>query len=364
MMDKLADWMVTLALWGIQQRYPFLRSKTGYDNPRTRHLTGLSYMARVCWMIWPNIGKWLETRATLFPAVLQIQTINRCNARCGMCPYSYTIHLQQRGVMDDAVYSRIVAECAGNADLQEIVPMSKNEPLLDPKLEARVAEFKAVAAPHQVVEIVTNGSALTPTRFARLAESGVDLISISVNAATEETYKKVKRGPSWAQVTKNLEALAAADTSQVNIFVRYIKQSDNLDEFKSFAAHWRQRDFNILAYEINNRSGTVRDYTRMLPTRGLFQRHLRRAVGRRFRGLCPYVFSIAHVLHNGDVPLCANDWHNRKVLGNVRHSTLGEIFNSPRIQQIREWMYQGRYAEITPCRDCSYQKDWLNPDHG
>ena len=363
-MDRLADWVVVLALRGIQRMVPLLRSKTGYANPRTRHVTGLSYMARVCWMILPNMVKWFETRATLFPAVLQVQTINRCNARCGICPYSYTIHLQQRGVMDHGLYSKIVAECAGKDDLQEFVPMCKNEPLLDPKLEARVVEFKTGAAPHQAVEIATNGSALTPGRFARLAKSGVDLISISLNAATEETHKKVKQGLLWSQVKKNLEALATADTSQVNIFVRYIRQCDNLAEFESFRAHWRQRGFNILTYEINNRSGTVRDYARMLPTRNSFQRHLRKAVGRRFRGLCPYAFSIAHVLHNGDVPLCANDWHNRVILGNIKHSTLEEIYNSPRIRQIREWMCQGRYAEIAPCADCSYQKDWLNPDHG
>lgn len=363
MIDTIMDWVVATALWGMQRLYPLLRSKTGYDNPRTRHITGLSYPARICWMVLPNIVKWFETRATLFPAVLQVQTINRCNGRCGICPYSYTIHLQQREVMDDAVYSKIVAECAGEGDLQEFVPMSKNEPLLDPKLEARVAEFKAAAAPHQVVEIVTNGSALTPARFARLAESGVDLISISLNAATEETYKKVKQGLSWQRVRRNVEALAAADTSRVNIFLRYVKQSDNLPEFKSFATHWRQRGFNILAFGINNRSGTVRDYARMLPARSLFLHHLLRALGRRFFGLCPYAFSVAHVLRNGDVPLCANDWHNREILGNVRYSTLREIFNSPRIQEIRELMRQGRYAEIAPCRDCSYRKDWLNIDH-
>lgn len=34
-------------------------------------------------------------------------------------------------------------------DLHDFVPMSKNEPLLDVKMEDRVAEFKRKAQPHQ-----------------------------------------------------------------------------------------------------------------------------------------------------------------------------------------------------------------------
>jgi len=51
MIDTLMDWVVAMALWGMQRLYPLLRSKTGYDNPRTRHITGLSYPARICWMV-------------------------------------------------------------------------------------------------------------------------------------------------------------------------------------------------------------------------------------------------------------------------------------------------------------------------
>ncbi|MEK7787562.1 MAG: radical SAM protein, partial [Chloroflexota bacterium] len=243
----LIDWVLALALWVEQWVTPRLLSKTGRDNPRVRHIVGgLGYYARAYRATLPNVRKWLASRAELFPAVLQVQTINRCNARCPMCPYPHTIHLQEREVMEDALYSKIVAECAGETDLLDFVPMSKNEPLLDVKLEARIAEFKAVAAPHQMVEIVTNGSGLTPGRFNRLAESGVDLITISMSAHTEATYGKVMAGLSWRQVMKNLGALATTDIPNVNIFLRFIRQQDNVSELKAFTKSWRK--FNILAF--------------------------------------------------------------------------------------------------------------------
>src|SRR5205085_12395839 len=123
--------------------------------------------------------------------------------------------------------------------LHEFVPMAQNEPLMDPKLERRVAEFKAIAAPHQMVEIVTNGSALTLARFNRLVQSGVDLVNISLSAHTEAADQKVMQGLSCPRLMQNLDALAAADTSRVNLFLRYVHQAENEGQFPAYRKHWK-----------------------------------------------------------------------------------------------------------------------------
>jgi radical SAM protein with 4Fe4S-binding SPASM domain len=336
-----------------------VRSKTGYDNPHVRHLVGLTYQLHDYWIIRPNTQRWLAGREPLFPAVVQVQTVNRCNAQCGMCPYPYTVHMQPRHIMPDELFTKIAAECASEPSLQEFVPMAQNEPLMDPKLERRVAEFKAMARPHQMVEIVTNGSALNLARFNRLVQSGVDLITISLSAHTEAVYQKVMQGLSWPVLMKNLNALAGADTSRVNLFLRYVHQAENEGQYPAYRKHWKQRGFNIFAYEINNRGGTVEGFERRVPLKSWFFQRLRRVMGRKYFKVCPHAFSIAHVLANGDVPLCANDWENRELLGNVKDNTLREIYNAPRMQAVRELMRQGRYEEIAPCKDCSFRKEWL-----
>jgi len=292
--------------------------------------------------------------------VLQVQTINRCNATCAMCPYPYTIHLQPRQVMDDALFTKIATECAQEPTLRDFVPMAKNEPLLDPKLEARIAQFKAMAAPHQMVELVTNGSALTPQRFARLVASGVDLLTISLNAATESTYREVMGGLSWTQTMRNLAAIQQSDMRQVNIFLCFVKQRANAADYRSFVRRWRKAGFNLMTFEINNRAGTVRGYGQLATVKRQFAQALRKRIGQQLFPACPYAFSIMHVLENGDVPFCANDWQNRLILGNARDQSLRAIFNSPQIQTLRELMRQGRYDEIAPCRDCSFRQEWLS----
>lgn len=172
LLDRCVTWALHAVLWLARLSTTFRRSQTGFANPRVAHIRGaLGYHVHSYEIGLANIQRWLRSQEELFPTVIQVQTINRCNARCGMCPYPYTIHLEPREVMEDALFTKIVQECASEPELRDFVPMAKNEPLLDPKLETRIAEFKAAAAPHQIVELVTNGSALTPARFQRLVEN-------------------------------------------------------------------------------------------------------------------------------------------------------------------------------------------------
>ena len=142
MMTWIMDWVVGALLWGSGLLYRFSSSQTGCDNPRTGHLTGLTYLAHLYWTLSPNINAWRAGNRHLFPAVLMVQTINRCNGRCSICPYSYTMHLQPKGVMEEDLFHKIIQECAQEKDLVRFVPMAKNEPLLDPRLEERIAAFE------------------------------------------------------------------------------------------------------------------------------------------------------------------------------------------------------------------------------
>jgi radical SAM protein with 4Fe4S-binding SPASM domain len=354
----LVDLAILSLLWLDKHLLSLRVSRTGYDNPRVRNMVGsLRYSSHAYHLTFPNIHKWLKHKTGLFPMVIQVQTINRCNATCEFCPYPYTIHLQEKRIMDDALYTKIVDECAAEKDLHDFVPMSKNEPLLDVKMEQRVAEFKAKAQPHQMVELVTNGSALTPARAQRLMDAGVDLITISVNASNEETYKRVMVGLSWKQVMSNLEALSKMELSRVNVYLRFVADQTNKRELKVFRNHWKH--FNLFQFNVNNRAGTVRNYEMMAMKYNDFISRLRRVAGSRVYPVCPYVFSLVHVLENGDVPMCSNDWKNREVLGNVNTQTIREIYNSPRMNHIRGLMHEGKFEEIEACCECSFYHDWM-----
>lgn len=354
------DILVWIFIWADKFFSPLLISKTGYDNPRVRHMVGkYGYWSHTYRHTLPNIHKWLKIKGDLFPMILQVQTINRCNAACAFCPYPYTVHLQEKRIMNDDLYTKIVDECVAESDLHDFVPMSKNEPLLDTKMEERVAEFKSKAQPHQMVELVTNGSPLTPARAQRLMAAGVDLITVSVNASNEQTYNKVMIGLSWKQVMNNIEALSKVELSKVNVYLRFVREQDNHKELDVFRKRWKR--FNLFSFNVNNRAGTVRDYEMKVINYNSFIEKIKRIAGSRVYPVCPYVFSMMHVLENGDVPMCSNDWANRDVIGNVQTQTIREIYNSPRMNEVRELMAEGRFEEIDACRECSFYHEWMKP---
>lgn len=357
--ERLVEWLMVAALFVVALGERLRRSRTGYGNPRVAHLAGaLGYHTHSYRVGLPSVHRWLRTKGELFPAVVQVQTINRCNASCRMCPYPTTWALEAREVMDDALYSKIASECAAAPELHDFVPMAQNEPLLDLKLPQRIAEFKQQAQPHQMVELVTNGSALTPARFQALSDAGLDLLTISVNANSEATYQKVMGGLKWSRLVELLEGLRQMGSAQVNVYLRYVKQAENAHEVAAFVHRWR-RHFNLMLYDVNNRAGAVSNYDQLATVKGEVTRRLRRWLGPRLFKVCPHVFSIMAIMQNGDVLLCGNDWNEREVVGNVRTQSLRAIYNSPRMQEVRELMRQGRYDEIAPCRTCSFRHEWL-----
>ncbi len=335
------------------------RSRTGYANPRVAHVVGaLGYHAHSYRVGLRPIKRWQRARAEIFPAVVQVQTINRCNAACRMCPYPSTWALLPREVMDDATYRKIAAECAASPELHDFVPMAQNEPLLDPKLAQRIREFKVRAQPHQMVELVTNGSALTPARFHQLRDAGLDLLTISVNANSEDVYAEVMAGLHWARLLELLDALRRMGSSHVNIYLRFVTQRANAHEQRAFVRRWRG-SFNVMVYDANNRAGAVTDYASIATVKHALTRRMRRWLGPRLFQMCPYVFSVMAIMQNGDVLLCGNDWQVREVVGNVRAASLRDIYNNARMRAVRELMAAGRYDEIPSCRHCSFRHEWL-----
>src|SRR3954467_12968076 len=149
--ERLGGWLLaaTLAVVGLSERWR--RAKMGFANPRVAHMVGpIGYHTHSYRPAMPASLSWLQAPVDLFPTVVQVQTVNRCNASCRMCPYPSTWALTPREVMDAALFSKIAAECASSSEMHDFVPMAQNEPLLDTKLASRIAEFKQQAQPHQM----------------------------------------------------------------------------------------------------------------------------------------------------------------------------------------------------------------------
>jgi MoaA/NifB/PqqE/SkfB family radical SAM enzyme len=76
------------------------------------------------------------------------------------------------------------------------------EPLFHPRTVEWVAEAKRLGAR---VELITNGTLLTEQRSRQLIEAGLDLLWVSIDGATPESYADVRLGAELPNVLANLQ---------------------------------------------------------------------------------------------------------------------------------------------------------------
>lgn len=298
-----------------------------------------------------------------FPRVIQLQTINACQAACTMCPYPLFKDIHPRGRMADDLFEKVLDEIAERPEAAAFVPMLQNEPLLDKRLFERIAAVKSRSGGRIEVELVTNGALLDEEAVAQIRATGVDYLDISLDALSRETYGRIRIGLDYDQVIAGVERVLAAGLPNTTIVLRMVRQRENAAEVAAFTRHWRARGAVVFTHTVNNRVGSVPGYDERIRIPDSELPVLQKAARRVFRGwlgCCPVPFASANILHNGDLLMCVQDWARKEVIGNVRDHTIAELWNGPRMREIRALVRERRYEEVPSCHDCSLWRDgWV-----
>lgn len=92
--------------------------------------------------------------------------------------------------------------------------------------------------PKLKIDFLTNGLLLTPRMWKNLERLhyAVNVINVSIDAAAESTYKKVRRGGNFKRLQKNLEHLSQLRTNNKckGLGFRYVVYSENFHEMVEF----------------------------------------------------------------------------------------------------------------------------------
>ncbi|MHB1296105.1 MAG: radical SAM protein [Anaerolineae bacterium] len=143
------------------------------------------------------------------PLYVDLDLSERCNLRCLGCAYHSPyldvsrVHAgDSRDISLDLV-QRLSRELAA-LGTRTVVLQGAGEPLLHPQAAQAVAILKA-AGMH--VTLLTNGTLLDRAMVAALVASGLDVLKVSLWAATPETYASNYPGTSPAYLDRVLEGL-------------------------------------------------------------------------------------------------------------------------------------------------------------
>jgi MoaA/NifB/PqqE/SkfB family radical SAM enzyme len=163
----------------------------------------------------------MQERSVLF----NLEPTFRCNLACDMCPRfsSEDPHLD----MSPETYERI---CLFMRYARVVDLTGWGEPLLHP----RIYEMIAAAKEHGCEATMTsNGTALSERNAARLLDSGLDRLAVSVDGVRPETYNSIRAGSDFERVSQNLRRiseLARRSGATLELAVAFTIQEANADE--------------------------------------------------------------------------------------------------------------------------------------
>jgi hypothetical protein len=272
-------------------------------------------------------------RALSLPDIVQIESTNKCNAKCVFCPRD-DMHREQ-GVMDMALYRKIVDECA-ELGITHVRMHNYGEALMDRQLVEKVRYAKERGI--KEVGMISNGSLLTETVARGLIDAGLDAINISVDAAGKEVFEKTRLQLSYDKVIGNIRTFVRlrdeTGRPRPKLILSFVRQDDSADE-QAFIREWSGIADKIHVTDLHNWAGTL---------------HTRSDV----RFPCYRLWLTFTVLWDGRVSLCCADFDGRNVLGDLRTSSIREVWNGPAYLAMRRQHLDSGGPEI--CRSCDLPK--------
>ncbi len=319
------------------------------------------------------------------PRFIQIEPVGECNFRCRMCPIQFRRDGRPYGppaFMEFDLYTRIVDQFP---DLREIQLQGLGEPLMHP----RFFEMVRYAAARDIkVSVNTNLSFITPKAAAACVESGLTRLHASLDAATKETYERIRVRGNYEKSVRNLERLLSERTYRNSrtpyVEIVAVAMRENLEELAplvaqaadwgvdavsvqhlchdfgeaSLPAHYRpMREFvdaqTLLhedpqrvqsAFEAARRTAEARGMKLRLPS--LDKEPARNALG------CGWPSTGAYFSYRGDImPCCMISTPDRMNFGNVRDEPFAQTWNGPHYQRFRAQLASGQPPEI--CKSCA-----------
>ncbi len=131
---------------------------------------------------------------------LYIEPTNECNMKCRTCIRNTWD--EPMGKMTDEVFNRIIDGIKMFSPLPTIFFGGLGEPLIHPDIVEMVRRSKSAGTR---VELISNGTMLSPKMTHDLLDAGLDMLWISLDGATPEGYADVRLGEKLPEILQNLQ---------------------------------------------------------------------------------------------------------------------------------------------------------------
>ncbi|HUU27755.1 MAG TPA: radical SAM/SPASM domain-containing protein [archaeon] len=263
-----------------------------------------------------------------WPKYIQIETTILCNSSCEFC--HQRLVKRRPYFMKDQIWRRIIDQTRGRGITYR--PFLQNEPLVDRRLEEIVRYIRL--DPTARVELNTNGGLLTPERGAELLEAGLDMVRFSIDGFSREVAEKM-RPIDFGQAMENAREfirMAGTASHPCSVEVRMLDCEITRGEQKEYLAYWNSLGARAKVVPLYNWPWSGQESCVPAP--------------------CPKIIQEMFFVVDGKAVLCCWDSQERGVIGDVRESTVQEIWTGETNRRYRALLAEGKRGEIVLCSRC------------
>jgi len=271
---------------------------------------------------------------------IQCEVTTNCNYSCVFCVHP---QLERRiETMAMPLYRKIVDEAATIPVVEKLTLTGLGETLLDRFLVERVFYARSVLPPGVTIDLYTAGGLLRPKMTDALIAAGLNVLYISLNAATREKRAEIMGVDDFDQVVEHAKyALAASQGTRCRVIVKGIADKGLMEvgEHEEFQQMWGgdwERGGASYLHLVGNWGGRLPIPMLAKPTRA-----------------CGRALGQVMILVDGRVSACCFDGHGEKILGDLKHQTLREMYSSDVAVAFRLAHAEGRRQEIPLCAGCT-----------
>jgi len=290
------------------------------------------------------------------PLTIMIEPTNLCNLKCPLCPTGAGRIKREKGNMEYSHFRKII---------DEITPYSFHvrlwnwgEPLLNKKIFRMIAYAKKK---NLFVNLSTNSNFLDKDVSEKILKSGLDELIISLDGASEETYKKYRKGGDFQKVINSIKFLTSrkrkSDIKMPYVKLQFIIMKHNEHEIKNIKNLAEEIGVDELVFKTVGimdyfSEEDIREY---MPSDKKYSRYIigkdevfsKRAV----KNKCDFLWEEIVINWDGSVVPCCFDMNNFFVFGNTFSSSVREIWNNSKYTLFRKKILKEKES-IALCRNC------------
>ena len=268
-----------------------------------------------------------------------------CNLKCNMCflhsPNNKEKVKAIRGEMTLIQLETLLEEIKQAGKKPTISPYRWAEPLMTKNLRESLTAIKEREFP---IVINTNGVLLGDDVARFLVDIKTESVTVSIDACSNETYRKIRGVDAIEQVEKAVfNLLEARGTSELpRIGVSLTLSHDNEHEKDQFIDYWLQY---VDVVRVNKEQSFDTKGVRELGMPGE-------------RVPCYQLYDNLTISCSGDAVICCLDALNEFKMGNVFSAGIKNVWLGERFQEIRYYHETGQYDKVPFCKNCNM---WMNP---